>query len=86
LEQVTRFYMRGSARDGSMHGGAVGLETTVHVRSPEDPDKIRHLIRMGEQTCFTLGALVEHTPTETAATLNGEPLALTEEVRRGPAA
>jgi hypothetical protein len=75
--------MRGSARDGSMHGGALGVETTVHVRSPEPADKIRHLIRMGEQTCFTLGALVERTPTRTAATLNGEPLELTEEVRRG---
>jgi hypothetical protein len=30
-----------------------------------------------------LGALVERTPTETAATLNGEPLELTETVRRG---
>lgn len=75
--------MRGSVRDGSMHGGALGLETTVHVQSPESADRIRHLIRMGEQTCFTLGALVERTPTETRATLNGEPLELTEEVQRG---
>ena len=74
--------MRGSARDGSLHGGALGVETTVHVQSQEPEDKIRHLIRMGEQTCFTLGALVERTPTETTATLNGAPLELTEQVQR----
>ena len=66
-----------------MHGGAIGLQTRVHVESREPPVRIRHLIRMGEQTCFTLGALVERTPTETTATLNGEPLELTEDVRRG---
>jgi hypothetical protein len=74
VEQVMRFYMRGSARDRSLRGGALGLETHVHVQSDEPPERIRDLVRMGEQTCFTLGALSEPLPTETRVTLNGSDL------------
>jgi hypothetical protein len=74
-----RFYMRGSARDRTLEGGGVGLETYVHVESDEPPERIRDLVRMGEQTCFTLGALTDPLPVETRVTLNGEELALESE-------
>lgn len=76
LEQVTRFYMRGSALQGTMEGGAKGLETRIEIESEEPPERIRHLVKMGEQTCFTLGALTSPIPTHTVATLNGEELPL----------
>jgi hypothetical protein len=74
LEQVTRFYMKGSALQRTMTGGCLGLETRIHVESDEPPERIRDLIRMGEQTCFTLGALTEQVPTTLHATLNGQVL------------
>jgi hypothetical protein len=71
---VTRFFMKGSAGDGSLHGGAKGLETHIEIESEEPPERIRELVRMGEQTCFTLGAWTSAVPATTRVTLNGEPL------------
>jgi hypothetical protein len=74
LEQVTRFYQKGSVLKRTMTAGCLGLETQVHVESDEPPERIRDLLRMGEQTCFTLGALAEQVPTRLSATLNGQAL------------
>lgn len=76
LEQTARFVMEGSAVDGTMHGGGLGLETRVHVESDEPPERIQELIRMGEQTCFCHGSMREPVPSEIRATLNGEELEL----------
>ena len=76
LKQITRFFMKGSALQGTMRGGAIGLESQIEVASSEPPEKIRHLIKMGEQTCFTLQSLINPVPVKTSVTLNGEPLAL----------
>jgi hypothetical protein len=74
LKQVTRFFMKGSALDGTLRGGSLGLETHIEVESSESPEKIRHLIKMGEQTCFTLQSLLQPVPVKTSVTLNGAPL------------
>jgi len=76
LKQITRFFMKGSALQGTLRGGAIGLETQIEVESDEPPEKIRHLIRMGEQTCFTLQSLLSPVPVKTSVTVNGKPLAL----------
>lgn len=78
LKQITRFFMKGSALQGTMRGGAIGLESQIEVESSEPPEKIRHLIKMGEQTCFTLQSLINPVPVKTSVTLNGEPLPLEE--------
>jgi hypothetical protein len=66
--------MKGSVRDQSLHGGAKALETHVEIESDEAPGRIRELVRMAEQTCFTLGAWTQAVPTSTTVKLNGEPL------------
>lgn len=76
LKQVTRFFMKGSALQGTMRGGSLGLESQIEVESSEPPEKIRHLIRMGEQTCFTLQSMINPVPVKTSVTLNGKPLSL----------
>jgi hypothetical protein len=76
LEQVTRFFMKGSALEGTMRGGSLGLETHIDVESDEPPEKIREYIKMGEQTCFTLQSLIEPVPTRTHVKLNGNNLQL----------
>jgi hypothetical protein len=76
LKQITRFFMKGSALQGTLRGGALGLETHIEVESSEPAEKIRHLVKMGEQTCFTLQSLVNPVPVKTSATLNGERLPL----------
>jgi hypothetical protein len=74
LTQTTRFFMKGSVRDQTLHGGAKGLETLVEIESGEPPERIRELARMAEQTCFTLGAWTQAVPTSTTVKLNGAPL------------
>ena len=76
LKQVTRFFMKGSALQGTMRGGSLGLESQIEVESSEPPEKIRHLIKMGEQTCFTLQSLINPVPVKTSVMLNGQPLSL----------
>ena len=76
LKQITRFFMKGSALAGTLRGGSLGLETQIEVESNEPPEKICHLIKMGEQTCFTLQSLINPVPVKTSVTLNGAPLAL----------
>lgn len=76
LKQIARFFMRGSALAGTLRGGALGLESEIEVESDEPVEKIRHLIKMGEQTCFTLQSLINPVPVRTTATLNGVPLSL----------
>jgi len=41
------------------------------VRSDEPEDKIRNMMRMGEQSCFALGAITGVVPVETHLDLNG---------------
>ena len=74
LKQTTRFFMKGSALDGTLRGGPLGLETHIEIESSEPPDLIRRLIKMGEQTCFTLQSLIQPVPVKTSVALNGEPL------------
>jgi hypothetical protein len=76
LKQTTRFFMKGSALGGTLRGGALGLESEIEVESDEPEEKIRHLVKMGEQTCFTLQSLINPVPVKTTATLNGVPLNL----------
>ena len=66
--------MKGSALAGTMHGGALSLETQIHVQSDEPPERVRQLVRMGEQTCFTLQSMVNPVPVRTQVLLNGEDL------------
>ena len=66
--------MKGSVRDQSLHAGATGLETHVEIESDEAPERIRELVRMAEQTCFTLGVWTTAVPTSTTVNLNGAPL------------
>lgn len=76
IKQVTRFFMKGSALAGTLRGGALGLQSEIEVESDEPEEKIRHLIKMGEQTCFTLQSLVNPVPVTTVVQLNGRPLKL----------
>ena len=70
--------MKGSVRDGSLRGGAKGLETRIEIESEEPRARIRELVRMAEQTCFTLGAWTEAVPATTSVMLKGEPLEIDE--------
>ena len=66
--------MKGSAREQTLHSGAGGLETHVQIESDEPPERIQELVRMAEQTCFTMSAWTQSSPASTTVELNGAPL------------
>ena len=79
ISQETHFYREGSALAGTISGGAVEVVTAVHMESAEPPDRIAHLVRMAEASCYTLQSLIKPVEVKATATLNGEPLELSVE-------
>jgi hypothetical protein len=74
LDQRIRYRMEGSALKGTMRAHCLGMETLLEIDSDESPERIQELVRMGEQTCFTMQALANPVPIETYVRLNGEDL------------
>ena len=76
IDQVMRFFRKGSILGGTIQSGSLGLEVRVDVESDEPRDKIARLVRVAEESCFTHGALANPVPVETTVRLNGQPLEL----------
>jgi uncharacterized OsmC-like protein len=76
VDQVIRFFRKGSVLGDTIHSGSLGLEVQVDVESDESTDKIARLVRIAQESCFTHGALASPVPVETTVRLNGERLEL----------
>ena len=76
LDQVIRFFRKGSLLGGTIQSGCLGIEVQVDVESDEPPDKIARLVRVAQESCFTHGAIANPVPVETNVRLNGQPLEL----------
>jgi uncharacterized OsmC-like protein len=76
IDQVMRFFRKGSILGGTIQSGSLGLEVRVDVESREPGDKIARLVRVAQESCFTHGALAHPVPIETNVRLNGRPLEL----------
>ena len=74
VDQVIRFFRKGSILGGTIHSGSHGIEVQVDVESDESRDKIARLVRIAQESCFTHGALANSVPVETNVRLNGQPL------------
>ena len=71
---TTRFHIEGSALAGTMQSRVYEFDSRVTVVSPEPPEKIANVIRLGESTCFVLQSLLTPVKVNSSATLNGRPL------------
>jgi uncharacterized OsmC-like protein len=76
VDQVVRFFRKGSILGGTIQSGSLGIEVQVDVESDEPKDKIARLVRMAQESCFTHGAIANPVPVETNVRLNGQPLEL----------
>ena len=74
VKQIARFYRDGSALAGTLTGGPVGLESTLDIESSEPPDRIQHLAKMAESSCFAMQSMIQNVETTTVVTLNGSSL------------
>jgi hypothetical protein len=71
---ATRFHIEGSALAGTIRSHPLEFDSRVTVASPEPPEKIAHLVRIGENSCYVLQSLLTPVKVNTTATLNGQPL------------
>jgi len=76
IDQVIRFFRKGSILGGTIQSGSLGIEVQVDVESDEPRERIAQLVRVAQESCFTHGAIVNQVPVETNVRLNGQPLGL----------
>ena len=74
IDQVMRFFRKGSILGGTIQSGSLGIEVQVDVESDAPRDKIARLVRVAQESCFTHGAIADPVPVEMDVRLNGQPL------------
>jgi hypothetical protein len=74
IEQVMRFWLRGSWLGRDRQGGGLDLESHLQVRSAEPPERIREYVRGAERACFTIQSLHPDIAVRTTVSLNGTSL------------
>jgi organic hydroperoxide reductase OsmC/OhrA len=65
----------GSVLQGTVKAGCLGFETRLELESEEPAERIAQLVRVAENGCFSMQAVLGQTTVTTSTTLNGEPLA-----------
>jgi hypothetical protein len=73
IKVTARYFREGSVIQGDAKVTCDGIRTEVSLDSDEPPERVAHLIRMAEASCFTLAALRGNTPCELVSTVNGQP-------------
>jgi uncharacterized OsmC-like protein len=76
IDQVMRFFRKGSILGGTIQSGSLGIEVRVDIESEEPPEEIARLVRVAQESCFTHGAIAHPVPVETDVRLNGQPFSL----------
>ena len=71
---ATRFHIEGSVLAGTIRSHPLEFDSRVTVTSPEPPEKIAHLVRVSENSCYVMQSLLTPVKVNGSATLNGEPL------------
>ena len=71
---TTRIHFEASPLAATPQSDALEFDCRVTVASPEPPEKIANLIRLGENTCFVLQSLLTPVKVNSSTTLNGRPL------------
>jgi len=71
---ATRFHIEGSALAGTIRSHPLEFDSRVTVTSPEPPEKITHLVRVSENSCYVMQSLLTPVKVNSSATLNGQPL------------
>jgi hypothetical protein len=69
-----QYHRAGSILAGTATAGCDKIRTDVQLESDEPEDRVVDLIRVAENSCYTIGALREPVPTEMGVELNGRPL------------
>jgi hypothetical protein len=72
IKVTAKYYREGSVIQGTAKVTCDGIRTELALDSDEPPERVAHLIRMAEASCFTMAALRNETPCELVSTVNGQ--------------
>jgi hypothetical protein len=64
----------GSVLQGTVKATCLGIETRLELESDEPPERIAELVRVAENGCYTMQALLDKVPISSSVTLNGAAL------------
>jgi hypothetical protein len=73
IKVTAKYYREGSVIQGTAKVTCDSIRTELSLDSDEPPERIAHLIRMAEASCYTMAALRGNTPCELASSVNGRP-------------
>ena len=76
IKVTAKYYREGSVIHGTATVRCDSIRTELALDSDEPPERVAHLIRMAEASCFTMAALRNNTPCELVSTVNGQPFAV----------
>ena len=80
MHVTTRFYMAGSAQDGTVEGGPLEFDTHIEIDSSDPAEDIALALARAERTCFTHRSAIEPVIVNRTFALNGQELRLPVEV------
>lgn len=73
IKVTAKYYREGSVLQGTAKVTCDSICTELSLDSDEPPERVAHLIRMAEASCFTMAALRNNTPCDLVSTVNGQP-------------
>jgi hypothetical protein len=78
IKVTSKFFRDGSVIAGTAKTECDGITTELSLESDEPPDRVAHLIRMAEASCYTMAALRNVVPVELISTVNDRPFDVEE--------
>lgn len=76
VKVTAQYHRAGSVLAGTAKAGCDSVRTELRLDCDEPADRVAQLIRMAEESCYTIGALREPTPCELVAVVNEQPFAM----------
>ena len=73
---LIHWYLTGSVIKGTVDSGCRAVETHLEVESDDEPDKVRHVVRMAKKGCFAEQLVVRPVPLTGSIRINGQPFSL----------
>ena len=66
------WFLKGSVIKGTVDSGCNEVQTHLEVKSDDDPDKVRHVVRSAKKGCFAEQMVVRPVPLVSTIKINGE--------------
>lgn len=78
IKVTSKFFREGSVIAGTAKSVCDGITTELALESEEPPERVAHLIRMAEASCYTMAAIRNVVPVELVSTVNNRPFDVEE--------